>query len=221
MTASAPVGPGPASPGPPGPGLDAGTRQELAASLRQLFASCSGPAAIGRALDDLGWLDVLAADPAAATCLLFAEHGRALASSRVLDSVLLAELAPALPAPGGPRAVLYPLPGFGVLLGSLDGIAEVILPVPEPRPAGPAGPAGLAVLPAARLAGPAAEAGGFDPGSGWLTVEAGVTAGAQVIPAPEAWMRAEAAGRRALAAEIAGVCEAALALATAYTVPRR
>jgi Acyl-CoA dehydrogenase, C-terminal domain len=216
--------------------LDATTREELAASLRRLFAEHSGAAGITAALTELGWPDVLAADPSAATSLLFAEHGRALASSRVLDDVLLAELAGVLPPPAGPRAMLYPLgppsqPGPGLLLGGLDGIAEVVVPAGQP------GAASLLVLPAARLAETTATAAGFDAGSMWLTVAADpataastaavstvaagtAPAGPGAIPANDAWVRAEAAGRRALAAEIAGVCEAALALATAHTTAR-
>jgi Acyl-CoA dehydrogenase, C-terminal domain len=213
------------------PGLDATTRAELAASLRLLFAEHTDAAGLASprlamALSELGWQDVMATDPAAATSLLFAEHGRALASSRALDDVILAELAGLLPAPTGPRAVLYPVashsqPSSGLLLGSLDGISEVVAPDGQP------GTARLLVLPAATLAGVTAPAASFDAASGWLMLVADLplatpkaAAGTVVSPANDAWDRAEAAGRRALAAEIAGVCEAALALATAHTTAR-
>jgi len=210
-----------------GSGLDAETRELLAGSLRELLAAHTDAASIAAALAELGWDEVWAGDPATATTLLFTEHGRALATSRVLDDVLLAELAPALPAPTGPRAVLYPHPADkgdlvacgaplrGLLLGRLDGVAEVVVPAVD------ADSAVLLVVPAAKFADATAPTGGFDPQSGWLAVARGpVPDGISPVRAADAWTRAQAAGHRALATEIAGVCEAALALATAHTAAR-
>jgi Acyl-CoA dehydrogenase, C-terminal domain len=185
--------------------LDDATAELLAGSLREVLA---GSTALGPALRELGWADVLADDPARATTLLFTEHGRALATSRALDDVVLAELEPVLPAgPDGTidRAVLYP---GGLLLGPLDGVAEVVVPVGS----------ALHLIAADRVAAAARPAAGFDPGSGWLQVSPPPTGPA--IPAADAWPRAVAAGRRALAAEIVGVCAAALELATAHTTSR-
>jgi hypothetical protein len=50
---------------------------------------------LGPALAELGWDAVMADDRAGATTLLFVEHGRALATSRALDDVMLNELASA------------------------------------------------------------------------------------------------------------------------------
>ena len=207
--------------------LDAATTTLLAGSLRALFAANAGPDAVATGLAELGWDEVLAGDPVAATTLLFTEHGRALATSRALDGVVLAELAPWLPAASGPRAVLHPHPADGddlctpagplrgLLLGALDGVAEVVVPT------GPADAARLLVVPAAQVAGSAAPAGGFDPRSGWLAVSGAAAAPATTsVAAASAWTRGLAAGRRALAAELLGVCEAALALAAAHTSGR-
>ncbi|WP_261554222.1 acyl-CoA dehydrogenase family protein [Frankia tisae] len=220
-------------------GLDDATAELLAGSLREVLAEGGDLAA---ALAELGWAEVLADDPARATTLLFTEHGRALAHSRVLDDVLLAELAPALPAATGPRALLYPLhsdhpadpggPLTGLLLGPLDGIAEVVVPTVldagdtagEPDATGLAGLAGgvtLRILPAELVAAAAQPVRGFDTTAGWLTVSAAPAGPAgPATPAGDAWTRAVAAGRRALAAEITGGCEAALAIAVAHTSAR-
>lgn len=210
--------------------LDTATQKLLAGSLRDLFAANTGQAAVATALAELGWDEVRASDPATATTLLFTEHGRALATSSVLDDVLLAELTPALPVATGGRAVLYPhpldggtlpsrgAPLRGLLLGDLDGITKVIAPYDT------GASTGLLVVPAGQVADVATEASIFDPRVRWLLVEAGPLSGDlswdHVDDAEGAWIRAQAAGRRALAAEITGICEAALEIATAHTSAR-
>ena len=202
--------------------MDAATADLLTGSLRELFTGSAGRA-VGPALEALGWSEVVAEDPAGATTLLFTEHGRALASSPALDSVLLAELDGALPAGNGTRAVLYPHPADGdqpstvdglvrgLLLAGLDKVDEVVVPVQANGSV-----ALLTADPGSFTTEPVA---GFDAGSGWLTVTGWAPSGTPV-PAARAWERAVAAGRRALAAEIAGVCQAALDLAVTHTSAR-
>jgi hypothetical protein len=209
-----------------GTALDAATTELLAGSLRELLGSLSGGGELGPALAALGWAEVFADDPATATTLLFTEHGRALVSSRALDDVLFAELEPALPPAAGARALLYPHPADGadpapldgplrgVLLGPLDGLDEVVVPATAD------GTSVLVTVAAADLAGASGPATGFDRGSAWHTVAGPRPSGGDPVPAPVAWTRAVAAGRRALAAEIIGVCESALALAAAHTTDR-
>lgn len=199
------------------PGLDDATRELLADSLRELFTAGGGPASISAALEELGWAEVRRSDPAGATTLLFSEQGRALASSRALEDVLLAELSPVLPPAAGPRAIVVPLTeepdatGGGVLLGPLGEVAEVVVP------SSTGGVARLSVVPAEDLAG-TTPADAFD-ASGWLLVTGARSGDAGTEPG-EAWSRAVAAGHRALASEITGVCEAALSMATAHTAAR-
>ncbi|MEX5636856.1 acyl-CoA dehydrogenase family protein [Parafrankia sp. FMc2] len=202
--------------------MDAATAELLTGSLRNLFAGSAGRA-VGPALETLGWSEVVAEDPAGATTLLFTEHGRALASSHALDAVLLAELDQVLPAGNGTRAVLYPHPGDGdqpstvdgpvrgLLLAGLESVDEVVVPVRESG--------SVALLTADPGSLPTEPVAGFDAGSGWLTVTGWQPSGT-TVPAAKAWERAVAAGRRALAAEIAGVCQAALGLAVAHTSAR-
>ncbi|WP_040830977.1 acyl-CoA dehydrogenase family protein [Nocardia jiangxiensis] len=205
-------------------GLDAETRTVIAESLREMFAARTGRASLAPLLAELGWADVLAEDPRAAVGLLFTEHGRALASSRALDDVVLAEL-PEVTAADLRRAVVYPSgtidlppaggPIDGVVLGSLDDVDEVVVPA-----AGAQGTPALFVVPVADVRGSTAPLGGFDPDTGWTAI-AGLALGDPVaIPAGQGWERAVAAGRRALSAEILGICDAVMALVTAHTTAR-
>ncbi len=213
------------SPVAPRSGLDAETARLVAESLRKMFAAGRPGAGLAAALSALGWEDALAADRGAATTLLFTEHGRALARSRLLDQAMLDELAADLPASDLPgRALLLPLgtgappvPGTspaGVLTGDLSGVTEVVVPVL--LDGGPA----LSVMPASLLRDRARPASGFD-SAGWLLVEdtPDARAGTAVLPGGS-WERAVAVGRLALAAEIIGVCAAALDLAVRHTTAR-
>ncbi|WP_024795241.1 acyl-CoA dehydrogenase family protein [Tomitella biformata] len=204
--------------------LDIDTRKVVAASLREVFArrAAAGEAdarSLSAALDDLGWDEVAAAEPADATTMLFTEQGRSLTCSRLLDQVLLAELTELLPPPDGPRAVLYPVSGAtglpgqprdGVLLGGLDAIAQVVTPSADG--------VWLLVLPAAALA--TTPVRGFDSGTTWLAAAPDPALATATVPAGDGWCRALAAGRRAAAAEIIGVCQGALDIAVAHTSAR-
>lgn len=207
--------------------LDPATGELLAGSVRELFASLTDGRRLGNELDELGWADVLAEEPAWATTVLFTEHGRSLASSRALDDVLLAELSPVLPAASGPRALLHPDPADadvpapsdgllrGLLLSDLTDVAEVVVPVSTPDGVA------LLVLPAAALEDHLSSAAAFDPAIGWQRVaEAPVPAGPPPVPATAEWEQAVATGHRALAAELIGTSEVALAMAVEHTSAR-
>lgn len=205
-------------------GLDAETQTVIAESLREMFAARNGRASLAPLLAELGWVEVLAADPHSAVRLLFTEHGRALACSRALDDVVLAEL-PEVPGTDLRRAVVYPsgtidLPRVGdridgIVLGSLDDVDEIVIPVAGEREA----PA-LLVVPVADIRTSAAPLGGFDPAAGWTAI-AGLALGDLVpTPAGRSWERAVAAGHRALSAEILGICDATMDLVTAHTTTR-
>jgi hypothetical protein len=236
--------------------MDAQTRALLSESLRELLgAGDRARASLSGALADLGWDEVLAEDPATATTLLFREHGRALARSRALDEVLLAELAAVLPASPGVRAVVHPLPGTtqatptmaasasasasaiadglplsGLLLGPLDDIAELVVPVPAGPDSGPdsapeSGPAGsgtgTGVITVPAVAVRVTPVATFDRDLSWFWVQGETTGPARPSAAAHrAWESAVAAARRALAAEMIGACAGALALAAEHTTAR-
>ncbi|WP_407689265.1 acyl-CoA dehydrogenase family protein [Mycobacterium sp. HUMS_1102779] len=207
-------------------GFDTATREEIAASLRELFEKRTGAQDIAPLLAELGWAEVLAEDPATAVTLLFTEHGRALASSRALDDVMLAELSEVLPT-GRRRAVIYPHPPegsvalrcdepiVGLSLGSLTDVDEAVLAATLPG-----GAVGLIALTAADLRVSAEPLGGFDFDSGWRIVTAVVAKDVEAVCAAAQWDRAVAAGRRALAAEILGVCDTALNLVASHAAAR-
>lgn len=185
--------------------LDAATRDLLRASLREVFTT---GADVDAALDELGWNEVLAGDPAAATTLLFGEQGRALGHSRALDATVLAAV-PDVAA----DAVAYPLRAPAGTPLELDALLT-----------GP--PGGRLLLPAAdRLlvldassVEPASVAG-FDPDSGWMRVRSTLPVLAEVGDAA-ARDAAVAAGHRALAAEIVGTGWAVLEIATEHVSTR-
>jgi hypothetical protein len=218
--------------------MDPGTRELLVGTLRDVLSH--GGAGLGAALHDLGWDEVVADDPQTATTLLFTEHGRALASSRALDDVVLATLASELP-PGGRRAVLYPrdeqasgVPGAfeadaatgaptgpGLLLAPLaspedDPVDEVLVPVVDGAVVTPR------LVPASAVAAVAVPTHGFDSGTGWWQVPDAAALGTlgQTVEADAHWAPAVAAAHRALAAELLGVLDAGLDLARAHVADR-
>jgi hypothetical protein len=212
--------------------VDIGTRDLLTASIREVLAEAGDGADLRDRLDELGWADVLADDPAAATTILFAEQGRALARTRALDDVVLGELADALAPVNGVRAVAHPHPGDldldaflpgatpvpaasarGIVLGPLDGVHELVVPVRV----GPG--VGAIVVPVEAVVPDPVDA--FDPDLRWTAIRVGDTdAAASAGELGDRWVRVVAAARRALAAEVIGTCEAMLALAVEHTSAR-
>lgn len=200
--------------------MDNETRALLTGSLQEMFASAEVD--IEAALADLGWDDVVDSYPAA-TELLFAEQGRALARSRSLDRVLLPELADALPGATGTRALAYPVPSpateltsdetsiDGIILTDPSGIDELVVPIR--KGAG----TGLVVVPVADVE--FETIGSIDSDSSWRRVR-GSRVPAVTGEATAQWARAVTAGRRALAAEILGACRAALHIALEHTGSR-
>jgi hypothetical protein len=194
----------------------------LTGSLREVLAGAAGDVP-GR-LRELGWDDVAAADPAAATTLLFTEKGRALSAAALLDDVVLPLLSAGLPAglAGRPDLLCYPYPGSGTRPSSTPlGTTGILLRRPEPDerlliPVADADGAMLAVEAAGEFT--VTPLPSLDPEAGWYAV-AGPTPVARYDGS--AWAAAVAAAHRALAAEIIGVAERALGLAGEHTSTRR
>src|SRR3984885_16367646 len=102
----------------------------LTGSLREVFGGAA--ADVPGRLRELGWDDVAAADPAAATTLLFTEKGRALSSAALLDDAVLPLLRAGLPVSlrGGADLMCYPYPGAGPAAGSSStplGVTGILL----------------------------------------------------------------------------------------------
>lgn len=216
--------------------MDSQTRDLLAGSIREVLAETHDGAALRQRLDDLGWAEVLADDPAAATTILFTEHGRALARTRALDDVILAEICDVLAPVNGERAVAHPHPGDvdlgaslagatpvpaagsprGIVLGALDGVHELVVLVRS------GADVGALVVPVEAVRSEPVDA--FDPDLRWTAIrlEPAVSdaMASEATPLGERWVNAVAAARRALAAELIGTCEAMLALAVEHTSAR-
>jgi hypothetical protein len=176
-----------------------------------------------------GWFELLAEAPHAAVGILFEEQGRSLATSAMLDEVLLAELVDL--APGAERrVVLYPSPaaadqpsstvdaGSGHV--SLTGVA---LMAP--------GPDDVIVAPVAREDAvalfvtsptPSRPLGGLDADIGWQSITATVALGDGDLIGLEtgSWGGAVVAARRALAHEIVGISQRMLDMAVEHVTSR-
>ena len=202
--------------------MDAEEIDLLTGSLREVFACAA--ADVPRQLRELGWDDVAAADPAAATTLLFTEKGRALSTATLLDEAVLPLLGVHLPGGpvGGADLLCYPYPGSGTRPSSTPlGTTGVLLRRPEPDerlliPVADADGVTLAVAAAGEFT--VTPLSSLDPAVGWYAV-AGPTPAARSDGS--AWAAAVAAAQRALAAEIIGVAERALGLAVEHTSTRR
>jgi hypothetical protein len=202
--------------------VDAEEIDLLTGSLRAVFAGDG--AGVPRQLRELGWDEVAAADPAAATTLLFTEKGRALSPAALLDDVVLPLLRPVLPAEAD--LVCYPYPGSGA--GSAAGpsstplgVTGILLRPPGPGehlviPVAEPGGVSLAVAPAGAVT--EVPQPSHDPPAGWYAVTGPVPA---ERCAGDAWLSAVTAAHRALAAEITGTAERALELAVEHTSSRR
>jgi hypothetical protein len=179
----------------------------LAATVREVLA---GPGdAVDARLAELGWDEVVAADPGAATQVLFTEHGRALAGTALLDRVDLAALDVTA------DAVCYPSSGTAPTSGPA-GIRGLLLRLPAPSETVvvPLAGGNLAVVPASGLAITPLRT--FDSSLTWYAV----SGDAASESTPGSWEDAVAAAHRALAAELVGVSGEVLRLAVEHTSTR-
>jgi hypothetical protein len=203
--------------------MDREDRKLFEASLRE--ATQATGSELDTALLQLGWQDALAEDPEAAVSLLFGLQGTANSTSTALDDVL----AHALGIAGEGVAVLLPLPGrydppATIVDGQLDlhGVgSRRVATCDEIVVVAQAGGRQVAVtVPVASLT--RREVRGLDPDLGLVEVSAqGVpvpTEGGE--PTPAAWHDAVAAGRLALAYELAGASRAMLKLARDHAESR-
>lgn len=203
--------------------LDDETRMAVRESVNEIFTRGTGVGDLRSAIRDLGWREIVDID-ASASSILFEAQGRALAASSLLDDVVLEHLDPLLDG-NARRTVLYPVDlsdgepsrdqavGKGIVLGPVDNVDEIVVVTRGDRGVmiGTVKVSDLKAAPVTLTA--------FDRGSGWLAVHAPVEAGRSVA-AGDAWPAAIAAGRRAIAAEMVGVCQQALNVAVAHTSAR-
>jgi BMFP domain-containing protein YqiC len=208
--------------------MDAAERQLLDETVRDAITdavvSGADTAAVDKVLTDLGWLEMLDAEPRDATTIVFTALGLANGAASPLDDVLATALGV---APRSDLAVVLPAFGSWAAPGTIDGgtlaasglatnrvVAArdvfVVVPADERVTA--------VTVPATAVT--ATPARGADPDGNLyaVRVEHGATNAAML--GPNAWDDAVAAGRRAVGHQIAGASRTALDLARTHAVER-
>ena len=198
---------------------------DLIPDLRRSFQAAldhDEPARARAALLEGGWLDALELDEAAAAALVFREQGRRGCETAALDDLIARRLAAAWPEASGDLAVAHPVaapagrrPSHALLPGR-DRIRRLLWVADLHGEE-------LAILELdAALEAPAL--GGIDPDAGWIGLSsrpAGKLTRLEGARAARAWEPALAAGRVALAHQLAAGARALLESATAYAEQRR
>jgi hypothetical protein len=189
--------------------------QEL---LRHTFRRALGNATVvdsDRVLEELGWIDLLDAEPSVAIDVVFSALGATSTNATALDDVVTAALGE---QPRSTLAVLLPAftmwdpPGLnarGLATTRAATANELLVVSPNAR---------MHIVPIsnARLSG----VGGIDPGAGLSVVEIDESAPTSTRLDADAWDTALAHGRRALAHQISGAAHAMLELARAHALAR-
>jgi hypothetical protein len=188
----------------------------------ELAAKNSGEhVAIGPPLAELGWSDIEAEYPIAASELLFRAEGRSLAHTDSLVEVILAELAPVVD--GDVVGVVLPAisDGFtpaadteriaGILLGPIPNTGRLVVPVTNSR-----GTVSLGLVDADRLSGTRLDT--FDSSAYWTQVSGPLEG--DLVEASAEWSLAIAAAHRALATELVALADEALRIAVDHVTVR-
>jgi len=198
--------------------MDRAERVLLEATTRAALAHAA--AAAEPVLAELGWLDMLQAEPDDAIAVVFTELGRTTMATTALDDVLAfalgldprTDLAVMLPfgtddPPGHHDGSHVRAIGFGT--ARLATATEVVIVCNNGT--------GAATVPSAPVRAEAVH--GIDPDGGWFRAHVEHRAELSAVP-PGAWDRAVALGRRALAHQIAGATRAMLDAARTHALER-
>ncbi len=204
--------------------IEAGERAAMAQSVRGalLDAVANGDDA-DATLAGLDWLDLLRDEPGEAIGIVFDALGRTNAVATALDDVLCtalgrepsAELAVVLPPFGGwvtPGNESSDVCADGLATGRAAGARELLVvsgTVAAPR-----------AVAVPKEAAEIERIGGIDPDGALHAVRVPGHRQATEALAPDAWSRAIALGRRAVAHQIAGACRAMLDLARGHALER-
>lgn len=209
--------------------MGADEREMLCDSLRRLLAD-TDPAKIPAALDDFGWTDLLASNPVEAAVALFGVQGETLTATPALNAVMAQ---PLLAAAGrscsgmGEWTVLLPAPGALPVPGTLSVHPRAFYAVAAGAPLGRClvvqRSSDAPVLSELNATGDQIPVEGIDPDLGLVRLECGAPGSvlARGDAVATAWEAAVAAGRVALACELAGVSRAMLALGVEHGRERR
>jgi len=208
--------------------MDATERQLLDETVRDAITdavvSGADSAALDKVLGDLGWLEMLDAEPRDAIAIVFTALGLANGAASALDDVLASALGV---APRPDLAVVLPAYGAWAAPGTIDGgtLAATGLGTHRVTTANEvlvvvAADARVTAVTAPASAVTTTPARGADPDGGWHTVDVEHGATNAAMLGPDAWDRAVAAGRRAVGHQIAGASRTALDLARTHAVER-
>jgi hypothetical protein len=206
--------------------MDAGERALLEETARKAIADASrrGREAVDEVLAEIGWLEMLQAEPRAAVDVVFEALGATNGAATVLDDVVVSALGVE------PRADLSALlPPFAAWQppGRTDGSRFDASGLATARAAS-AGEMLVVCSAGAELWGvtvpissvEAAVVRGIDPDAGFRSVRARGSAVGAIRLDAAAWEAAVAFGRRAVAHQIAGASRAMLDLACAHAMER-
>jgi hypothetical protein len=210
--------------------MESGDRELLVVTLEQLASSHDG-AELTKALDDFGFAELLAASPRDAVASLFTAMGRAGSMSAAIQDVLARPLAGMTSDAAGCSVVLPAIgqPAAGQLTNGTLTLRGLML---GQRPAGSllaavATAGGTAWVRLAAADRPATRVvSGLDPALGMTEIATTSPAGTRqdvVLAGEEAavrWRAVVAAGRRALACQIAGAVSRMIELAVGHARDR-
>jgi hypothetical protein len=204
--------------------IDAADRASMEETVRAAIAGADGAAAVDGVLRELGWLEMLDAEPPDAIDVVFSALGATGGTATALDDVVVsalgakprADLAVLLPRfaawepPGRIDANDLDARGLATARAATAGEMLVVCGT-APEPWGLTIPMEVAEVRAVH---------GIDPDAGLHAVRVQASAAVATRLDPAAWQSAVALGRRAVAHQIAGASRAMLALARTHALER-
>ena len=203
--------------------MDSGERALLESTVGDAIAAADATA-IDTALTELGWLEMLDAEPRAAIEIVFHALGETNAAASALDDVMVSALGI---APRADLAVLLPAFGTWDPPGDLDGdhvhadgIATARASVAREFVVVCTSGTDRYVLTVPSTSVDVRPVHGIDPDAGCARVHVDSAAGAGVRLDRDAWEAAVALGRRAVAHQISGATRSMLALARTHALER-
>jgi len=206
--------------------MDTTDRALLTDAVHNAFAGAAAAGAfdVDGVLTELGWLDMLAAEPCDALDIVFRSLGTVNATASALDDVVSRALG--MPPRPGLAVVLPPFGSWDPPARAEDGrvcarglataratVADEFLLVGDTGD-------GLAAVLLPRQVVTSTPVRGLDAGARLHTITVDTDASAPVAVDPSAWDAAVARARRALAYEIAGASRAMLDLARTHALER-
>ena len=192
--------------------MEAAERALLEKTVRDALEGAS--TGVDRVLAELGWLDMLAAEPRDAVDVVFTALGATNATATILDDVLAVALGL---DPSPDRVVL--LPPFGSWAApETSGLATVRVGAVGELVVVSDGGRRRALVPAVDVA--VTPVHGVDPEAGWCAVRVEGAGSDSAALGANVWDEAVAAGRRAVAHQISGACRTMLTLAREHAIER-